>query len=156
MTDPDKPHLHLGDVLRARRKALGVSMATAAEAAGMSRTTWHRLEHGETSVSIGALGEAARVLGLALELWDPGGETSSAATSASDDWLPLRIRLGDYPQLRQLAWQVGNEALVLAPHEAFGLYERNWRHVDTAALSSREAALVCALGRAFGVELADV
>ena len=116
----------------------------------MSRTTWHRLEHGETSVSIGALGEAARVLGLTLELREPDDGASSTATPTPDDWLPLRIRLGDYPQLRQLAWQVGNEALVLAPHEAFGLYERNWRHVDTAALSSREAALVRALGRTFG------
>lgn len=144
-----------GEVLRTRRKALGVSMATAAEAAGLSRTTWHRLERDETNVGIGALQDAARVLGLQLALHEPQAEAISA-DSVPEDWLPLQIRLGDYPQLRRLAWQVGNEATVLAPYEAMGLYERNWRHVDVEALSDREVALVRALGKAFGSGLPDV
>lgn len=146
----------LGEALRARRKALGVSMATAAEAAGMSRTTWHRLERGETTVGVGALAEAARVLGLELALRDPATEANPADPPPGRELLPLQIRLGDYPQLRRLAWQIGNEATVLAPYEAMGLYERNWRHMDTEALSDEEAALIRALGKAFGNGLPDV
>ena len=148
--------VRLGEALRARRKALGVSMATAAEAAGMSRTTWHRLERDETTVGIGALAEAARVLGLELVLHDSGADAIPAGPPPGRGSLPLQIRLGDYPQLRRLAWQVGNEATVLAPYEAMGLYERNWRHVDVEALTDREVALARALGKAFGTGLPDV
>lgn len=44
----------LGEQIRAHRKALRVSLATAAEAAGMSRVTLHRIEKGEPSVTMGA------------------------------------------------------------------------------------------------------
>ena len=46
--------LALGEQLRAQRKRLGVSATTAAEAAGMSRVTLHRIERGEPSVTMGA------------------------------------------------------------------------------------------------------
>ncbi|MEE4278866.1 MAG: helix-turn-helix transcriptional regulator [Halieaceae bacterium] len=53
----------LASQLRQRRKAMGVSVATAAEAAGMSRDTWHRMEKGSTTVTIGAWFNALSVLG---------------------------------------------------------------------------------------------
>jgi hypothetical protein len=63
--------------------------------------------------------------------------------------LPDRIRIEAYPQLRQLAWQLeGDETL--APKDALDLYERNWRHVDTANLSPDERALIDQLSRALG------
>ena len=132
----------LGQRLRAHRKALRVSAAAAAEAAGLSRVTLHRIERGAPGVTMGAWLGVIHALGLQLELADPNaGEPAPA--------LPARIRLADYPQLKQLAWQLpGVEEL--SPQEALALYERNWRHVDRQALSSGERALVDALAATLG------
>jgi len=135
--------VEIGERLRAKRKALKVSATVAAEAAGMSRVTWHRIEHGEPSVTMGAYLGAAAALGLRFELIDP-----AVATSA-EPALPEHLRVDDYPQLARLAWQLeaGTE---LAPREAFDLYERNWRHVDVPALDAHERELVRALAQRFG------
>ena len=44
----------LGAALRLRRQSLKVNATAAAEAAGMSRVTFHRIEKGEPSVTAGA------------------------------------------------------------------------------------------------------
>ena len=44
----------LGLAIRVRRKALGVNATTAAQAAGLSRVTLHRIERGEPAVTMGA------------------------------------------------------------------------------------------------------
>ena len=138
----------LGVALRARRKALKVSMTSAAESAHISRVTWHRLEHGEPTVAMGSLLAAAGVLGLRA-LLTPVGEEAVPQPSL-DAWLPLRIPLADYPQLRALAWHVRDPTAILMPREAFDLYQRNWRHVDAAAFSAEETALIRALAIVFG------
>lgn len=144
-----------GQRLRQRRKELKVSATAAAEAAGMSRVTWYRLEKGATSVTLGAWLSAVQALGLEVSLDLPAGKTASAHAPASGNWIPARIRLADYPQLRQLAWQLpGIEEL--SPREALGIYERNWRHLDLNALEPREQALVRALRLAFNEEGSDV
>ncbi len=61
----------IGEELRRRRKELGISAATTAEAAGMSRVTLHRIESGSPSVTIGAYMNAAAALGLQLALSKP-------------------------------------------------------------------------------------
>jgi hypothetical protein len=63
--------------------------------------------------------------------------------------IPARIRLADYPELKQLAWQVhGTDELT--PVEALSIYERNWRHVDVQNLEPRERDLVDALRLGLG------
>jgi DNA-binding XRE family transcriptional regulator len=57
----------LGEQIRARRKALKVSATVAAEAAGMSRVTLHRIEKGEPSVAMGAWANAMAALGMSLQ-----------------------------------------------------------------------------------------
>lgn len=136
--------VRLGERLRQHRKQQGISATTAAEAAGMSRMTLHRLERGEPSVTVGAWLAAAAALGLRMELQDPQAPAATAATP-----LPDRIRLADYPQLKKLAWQLQGVEDV-SPQEALSLYERNWRHVDAATLSMKEIALVHALATALG------
>ncbi len=54
----------LGTCLAEKRKALRVSATVAAEAAGMSRVTLHRIEKGEPSVTMGAWSKAIAALGL--------------------------------------------------------------------------------------------
>ncbi|HEY0817804.1 MAG TPA: helix-turn-helix domain-containing protein, partial [Rhizobacter sp.] len=73
----------LGLGIRARRKALGVSAQAAAAAAGMSRVTWHRIEGGEPSVTMGAYLNALGALGLELQV----GE--GAATPAKAEAPPV-------------------------------------------------------------------
>lgn len=152
----------LGEQLRARRKALRVSSTAAAEAAGMSRVTLHRIEKGEPSVASGAWANAVVALGMTLvahstEDTEPADGRGSPANLAG--WIPVRVRLADYPQLKALAWQVhGTDTL--SPLEALGIYERNARHLDPSAMSPAELALLQALraglGRASTVEPSGV
>jgi transcriptional regulator with XRE-family HTH domain len=137
----------LGQRLRARRKALGVNATTAAEAAGMSRVTLHRIERGEPSVTMGAYLSAAAALGLTLQLLDPHDPGGKLADE--QPVLPATIPLGDYPQLKRLAWHLQGTT-ELTPKEALDLYERNWRHVDPKAMDPRERALVKALAHELG------
>lgn len=152
-----KTAVTLGQTLRTRRKSLGLSAVAAAEAAGISRVTWHRLEKGEASVAAGSLLAAAAVLGLRVELLPPTSAAESpTATDALADHLPLRIRLHDFPQLRRLAWQVADDAQELTPREALDLYERNWRHVQRDAFEPQERALIGALQQVYGKGGLDV
>lgn len=141
----------LGQQIRAHRKALRISATALAEAAGMSRVTLHRIEKGEPAVTMGAYLNAAGALSLRLALVSVAPEPAASPLAADrEGWIPARIRLADYPQLAQLAWQVqGTEALT--PREAWDIYERNWRHVDTNALPEHERHLIDALRLAFSM-----
>lgn len=148
----------VGDILAARLKALGahirthrqqlkVSATTAAEAAGMSRVTLHRIERGEPSVTMGAYLSAIAAVGLQLGLSDPQALKASAPASATG--LPASVHLADYPELKRLAWQFHGVA-ELSPADALSLYERNWRHIDTGRLGPAERALVQVLADELG------
>src|SRR5699024_5688332 len=116
--------VNLGRALRERRKAQHISMTAAAEAAGMSRVTWHRLEKGESGVAWGFALAAARSLGLTMG-WvaDDGVPLSEESTRAPslESWMPLSIPLDDFPGLRRLAWQVREGLEALSPREAWEL-----------------------------------
>jgi transcriptional regulator with XRE-family HTH domain len=133
----------LGAQIKAHRKRLHVTAVAAAEAAGLSRVTLQRIERGEPSVTMGAYLAVVAALGLELGLRDPrqAGEGSRP--------LPKVIRLAGYPQLKQLAWQLG-DAQELAPAQALELYERNWRHVDREAMPQHERELVKQLTATLG------
>lgn len=134
--------MSIGAGLKRRRRRLGVSAAVAAESAGMSRVTLHRIESGAPSVTVGALLNAARAVGLRLHLGedreppdtDDGGANPAVSTDA-----PEKMRVGDYPQLRAAAWQLDADTC-LDGFEALRTYERNWRHLDHGAMSSEERA----------------
>ena len=139
----------LGATVRAQRKALRVSVTALAEAAGVSRVTVYRIEKGEPSVTLGAYANVLVALGLGLQALPTGADAAGSAAPA--DWLPARVRLADYPQLRALAWHVpGAEAL--SPAQAWSLYQRNARHLDAAALTPTEQQLMQALQQAFADE----
>lgn len=138
----------LGVRIRQLRKQQKVSAVSAAEAAGMSRITWHRIERGEPGVSIGAWAAAARVIGLKLDL-------RSSVTESMAPPFPEQVHLDNYPQLKSLTWNLPGVRTV-SPRQAFELYERNWRHVDRSALGPSEQALIEALGSQFGREFLRV
>ena len=134
----------MGERIRAQRKKLKLNATVAAEAAGMSRITWYRIEKGEPAVTMGAWINAVTVVGLALLI--PEADATHADRRG---WIPARIRLADYPELEKLAWHV-RDARDLSAREALDIYERNLRHLDTDALSTGEAQLLEALREAFG------
>ena len=134
----------LGLQMRQRRKALGVSVITAAQAAGMSRDTWHRMEKGEVTVTIGAWFNALAVLGFEFGV---GIVDEPSPVRATDD-IPIVVRLADYPQLAALAWQVRGSTEISA-RAAFDIYERNERHIDQDNLTPEEAGFMDGLKRVF-------
>ena len=146
----------IGKQILAHRKALGVSATTAAEAAGMSRVTWYRIEKGVTSITLGAFLSTLDVLGLDLRI-----NQSTAPPDVSDndrtstESVPVHIALDDYPQLKQLAWQI-HGVDVLSPRETLTIYERNWRHLDFEAMEPHERNLVDALRQIFSGEIHNV
>lgn len=143
----------LGAQVAERRKALGVSATVAAEAAGLSRVTLHRIEKGEPSVTMGAWSNAIAALGMQLQL--QASEAIEATPTMQTGWWPVCIALADYPQLKALAWQVhGTDHLT--PVEAFDIYERNARHMDMRNMTSQEQALWQALQQGFGKRAAHV
>jgi DNA-binding XRE family transcriptional regulator len=146
----------LGAQLRAQRKALKVNATVAAEAAGISRVTLHRIEKGEPSVTMGAWANVAAALGMQFNLELRQQQASqNYSHSHGEGWWPVRIALADYPQLKALAWQVqGTDQLT--PVEAHDIYERNARHLDLATMSEDEQALRQALQEAFGKKVEHV
>ena len=63
--------------------------------------------------------------------------------------LPATIIPAEFPELRALVWN-RDVARPIPAEEAFHLYERNWRHVSTEALTPREAGLIRDLAKRFG------
>jgi transcriptional regulator with XRE-family HTH domain len=125
----------LGNRIRARREELGLTMNQTAEAAGVSRVTVHRIERGTPSVTMGAYLTVITALSLSLDLIP----SSSAAT----------VRVDDYPQLRLIAWQLGDDTEI-SEADALQLYERNWRHIDHAVLQPRERLFMQHLADTWG------
>jgi len=155
-TQPPPPPLQtLGSQIRAQRKALHISATATAEAAGISRITLHRIEKGEPSVAMGAYCKTMIVLGLYFHATPRAPQSSTADIPIREGWIPVRIALADYPQLKQLAWQVhGTDSLT--PTEALDIYERNARHLDTQSMTGAEQALLAALQQAFTHRTGDV
>lgn len=58
------------------------------------------------------------------------------------------IRIRDYPQLSDLAWNRTDE--FIPANEAFKLYERNWRFVEPERLEAREQELIDRLKDEYG------
>ncbi len=127
---------HLGQQIRAYRKLLKISAVATSEAAAISRMTLNRIESGEASVTMGAYLNVVTVLGLEFDLRD-----RRVRKNISSFEPPEKICLADYPQLKQLAWQLKNTTEVTA-EEALNLYERNWRHVERDKLSVQERQLI--------------
>ncbi|WP_320371676.1 helix-turn-helix domain-containing protein [Trichlorobacter sp.] len=141
----------LGGQIRACRKSQRISAIAAAEAAAMSRVTLHRIEKGEPAVTMGAYANAMVVLGLNFGLLPQAEQSPPPPVLNRGEWIPARIRLQEYPQLKLLAWQLqGVESL--SPLEAWNIYDRNRRHLDEQGLTEHERHLINALQLAFGGE----
>jgi DNA-binding XRE family transcriptional regulator len=137
----------IGQLIRQHRKSFKITANAAAETAGISRVTLHRIEKGEPTVSMGAYLNVISALNLNFHL-STEGDVGCDADRDRVGHLPVRISLADYPQLKELAWHVqGVNELSLI--EAHSIYERNQRFLDSENLSDSEQALIQLLGVAF-------
>ena len=138
ITPPDAAVIaHLNDIgaqIRLRRKELKLTAQVVADSSGISRVTLHRIEKGEAGVAIGAYLSVLYNLGLDFRV-------ATANSLQVDKVLPNEISIGDYQELRKLAWQLP-DAATLTPAEAWGTYSRNWRHLDINALTENEKDLI--------------
>lgn len=139
----------LGEQIRLQRKALKVTATATAEAAGLSRVTLHRIEKGEPSVSMAAYLSVIIALGLEFTIFPLDELIPKGGEMGRKGWIPAQILISDYPQLKQLAWQI-HAATKLTPVEALNLYERNWRYLDPQNIEPHERDLMDALQVAFG------
>ncbi len=130
---PREQLLALGQQIKQHRKANKLSAEAVAIAAGLSRTTLHRIELGEPSVAAGAYWAAIAALGLRCGI--------VGAWNAQTKPIPENIDLNQYPQLKLLAWHV-HGAEPLTPKQAWDIYARNWRHIDETKICADEQALI--------------
>ena len=137
----------IGQLIRQHRKSFKITANAAAQTAGISRVTLHRIEKGEPTVSMGAYLNVTSALDLNLHL---SAKESKGYEVNGDDVgkLPVRLSFSDYPQLKELAWHVqGVDELSLV--EAHSIYERNKRFLDVEKFSDSEQKLIELLGVAF-------
>ena len=139
--------LDLGTKIAAQRKALGVRAQSAARSAGISRVTLHRIEKGETSVSLGAYLQVCHALGLHLGILTADEEWPRNLLTSEDP----HIRIGDYAQLTALAWQLDVNTLI-TDEQARGIYERNKRFLDMQQIDGHERTLMQRLIAEKGME----
>ncbi|KXS55047.1 MAG: putative aminopeptidase protein [Marinobacter sp. T13-3] len=55
----------------------------------------------------------------------------------------------NYPELRLVCWH-RDPKKPITEEQAFGIYERNWRYIDTEKLSGSEKALINRLTKQYG------
>ena len=129
---------NLGQKILLQRKSLKVSADSTALASGISRITLHRIEKGEPSVSMGAYISVIEALGLHLDL---SKKDLQKYSKTENDLNLSQIAIKDYPQLKQICWQLSDDA-VLTSVEAKSTYERNERHIDFDGFSDKEKNLI--------------
>ena len=148
----------LGERLRLARRRRNKTAHQVAVEAGITRVTLRRVEAGAPGVLMGTYLRVLTTLGLAQDL-NIVARDDMLGRRLQDEELTRsampktaraqRIRLADYPMLREVAWGTHHEAN-LTPREALALYERNWRHIDCKAMNRRERDLVERLTKTVG------
>jgi len=86
-------------------------------------------------VTLGAYANVMAVLGLEIAL------TAFEESAQKRSRLPARVRVGAYPELKKLAWQM-KDSTELTLEEVANLYERNWKSVDKERLTAMEREFI--------------
>lgn len=147
----------LGERLRLARRRRTKTAEDVAARAGITRVTLRRVEGGEPAVMMGTYLKVMAALGLAQDLVLVARDDTYGRRLQDEQLLrkpattkaPKKIRLADYPRLREIAWSTDPTASI-TPAEAFALYERNWRHLDRDAMDQKEQDLVARLTATVG------
>jgi len=84
--------------------------------------------------------------GLGLFALEKNLEAPISTKHSSIEFDPNRlddeqIAVQYYPQLKALAWQLREDALI-SPRDALNMYERNWRLIDLEKMTPEEKKLI--------------
>jgi len=124
--------------LRQVRIERGLSISEVATAMNVDPAQASRFESGLTNPTMATIRRYAKAVGATFRV-----ETCPWVDTEED--LPPQaertVAVSRYPQLRFICWQLGPDA-ELTEQEALSRYEREWRHVDTAALTDTERAFI--------------
>lgn len=146
--------VQLGERLRLARLRRRLSAESVAKDIGMTRVTLHRLERGEPAVTVGTLIKVLGALGMAEDIHGLAQDDRIGHALQDEQLprrrLPARIKVAQYPQLKQAAWHIADPDAELTPQEAFNLYETHWRHIDADAMLPPERALLKRLKATIG------
>lgn len=131
--------------LREVRVERGLSISEVAAAMNVDPAQVSRFESGSTNPTMTTIRRYANAVGATFRIetrrWvDPGEKPPPHAGPT--------VPVSRYPQLRIICWQLGPDA-TLTEQEALSRYEREWRHVDTAALTSAERAFIDHLAQTY-------
>lgn len=121
----------LGDILRAERRKRGWTQVELARRAGIGRQKIIEVEQGKPGVALAAYAATMEALGLAPAV------------------KPAEVRIEDYPQLKQLAWNRPG-VTSLTERDALALYERHWDAVDADRMTNHERTLLQRLVDTYG------
>lgn len=135
-------------LVQARRQR-GLTQSELAKAAHVSLKTVTNMERAidKHDIGIQKILRVLQALGMGMELTVTEQDVHDVS-KAQRTPCPT-IALKDYPQLTLLAWNRADKD-VIDEAEAFALYEQNWRHVDSAALTTKEQALIDKLTQQYG------
>ena len=117
----------IGQLIRQHRRSFKITANAAAQTAGISRVTLHRIEKGEPTVSMGAYLNVVSALDLNLHLSAKG---SKGYEVNGDDVgkLPVRLSFSDYPQLKSLHGMCRGlmSYLLLRPTQSMNVTSASW------------------------------
>lgn len=132
--------------LREVRVARGLSISEVAAAMNVDPAQVSRFESGSTNPTMATVRRYANAVGATFHVetrpWVGTDENPPPHAEHT-------VAISRYPQLRSICWQLGPDAQ-LSEQEALSRYEREWRHVDTAALTDSERAFIEHLVKTYG------
>lgn len=134
------------DGLREVRIERGLSISEVAAAMNVDPAQVSRFEGGSTNPTMATIRRYADAVGATFHIetrrWVDTDENPPPQAERT-------VAVSRYPQLRIICWQLGPDA-ELSEQEALSRYEREWRHVDTAALTDTERSFIEHLAQRYG------
>lgn len=132
--------------LRKVRIERGLSISEISAVMGVDPAQVSRFESGSTNPTMATIRRYAQAVGAVFRVetgpWTGPDENPPPHAERT-------VQVSRYPQLRAICWQLGLDA-ELTEQEALNRYEREWRHVDTAALTDDEHAFIDHLRQTLG------
>ena len=130
------------------RKSHNLTQAILAESLEVDRRTLAKLERGDPSISLGTAFHIFNNLGFSVTV-NSTSEQEAKAEAFDKHYLPIHIKLADYPVLKRCAWQLKAEDSVTPP-VAYQLYQDKKSDFAKSNMSRKEQHLIGCLELVYG------
>ncbi|WP_395339532.1 helix-turn-helix domain-containing protein [Ningiella sp. W23] len=138
----------IGAEVKQFRKSHSLTQIILAETLEIDRRTLAKLERGDASITIGTAFHILKCLGFSVSVQSPT-QCEALSEALDKEYLPMQIKLSDYPVLRRCAWQLKADDTVTPP-VAFTLYQNKKSDFETRNMSRKEQSLVACLEQVYG------